>query len=365
MDLWKIRSTLKTASNVLDALSSPDGPLTAKNALSIIFERRFSTLEGYHSTWDYYELCSYEDFPSLRRKKMIPILSNGNKLCLHLYEQPCPKGIFLCVHGLMGLSEDSSSCIHDYLFRQGYDVAALDLTSSGRSEGLGVKGLSQSALDIAAAVSYLKRSSLSSLPLFLLGHSWGAYGVSASLAFDQSPLAVFELAGFKDPVAIMTALPSFYVKVDLSFTEPMLREAMKERDPEYAFLSAKEAVEKAKNVYCVLIQGDQDKVVVPTSALANARFKRNGIERIEMKGRAHGDVMMSLDSVNYLAKAKEMNASFYEKYKKNPGKMSQEEKLAFYSSFDKRMTSVLDETLFGRIVAIADSFSKKALPRRK
>ena len=361
MDLWKIKSTLKTASNVLDALTSQNGPLTPENALKMIFERRFSTVDGFKSSWDYLERCSFEDFPSLQRGKMVPIYSSGTRLCLHLYEQPSPKGLFLCVHGIGGLSEDSSSCIHDYLFRHGFDVAALDLNSSGRSDGVGVKGLSQSALDVAAAVNFIHSSSLKNLPLFLLGHSWGAYGVSASLLFDQTPLAVFELSGFMDPVAIMTSLPSSYIGFDLSFTEPSLRKAMEERDREHAFLSAKEAIEDAKNVYCVLIHGDLDKVVVPKAALYSADYSRNGIEKIQMKGRGHGDVMMSRASVDYLKQAKEANASIYSKYKRNPSKISAEDLQNYKSSFDKRMASVLDEELFERIVSIADSFSRKAL----
>ncbi len=361
MDLWKLKSTLKTASNVLDALTSETGPLTPENALKMIFERRFSTVDGFKTSWDYLERCSYEDFPSLQRGKMVPVYSSGTRLCLHLYEQPSPKGLFLCVHGIGGLSEDSSSCIHDYLFRHGYDVAALDLNSSGRSDGVGVKGLSQSALDVAAAVNFIHSSSLKNLPLFLLGHSWGAYGVSASLHFDQTPLAVFELSGFVDPVAIMTSLPSSYVGFDLSFTEPSLRKAMEERDPEHAFLSAKEAVEKAKNVYCVLIHGDLDKVVVPKAALFSANYSRNGIEKMQMKGRGHGDVMMSKESVDYLKQAKEANASIYSKYKRNPSKISAEDLQSYKSSFDKRMASFLDQELFERIVSIADSFSMKTL----
>ncbi len=358
MDIWKIKGTLKTVSNVLDSLSSPEGALSPETALKMIFERRFSTVDGFKSSWDYLERCSYDDFPSLRAGKMVGVYSNGNRLCLHLYEQPSPKGIFLCVHGIGGLSEDSSSCIHDYLFRHGYDVAALDLTSSGRSEGIGVKGLSQSALDIVSVENFIHQSSLGSLPLFLLGHSWGAYGVSASLAFDQTPLAVFELAGFRDPVSIMTALPSSYVGIDLSFTEPSLRKAMEERDPEHAFLSAKEAIEKAKNVYCLLIHGDKDKVVVPASSLIDADYRRDGIEKMRMQGRAHGDVMMSLASCNYLAQAKEANSSFYQKHKKNPGKMSEEELSSYRSSFDKRMASLLDEELFGRIISLASSLAR-------
>ena len=361
MDIWKIKSTLKTVSNVLDAVSNPKEALTPETALKMVFERRFSTVDGFHLSWDYLERCSYEDFPSLQRRKMVPVYSNGNRLCLHLYEQPSPKGLFLCVHGIGGLSEDSSSCIHDYLFRSGYDVAALDLTASGRSEGVGVKGLSQSALDVAAAMSFIHQSSLGKLPLFLLGHSWGAYGVSASLHFDKTPLAVFELAGFRDPVAIMTALPSSYVGFDLSFTEPSLRRAMEERDPKHAFLSAKDALEEAKNVYVMLIHGDKDKVVVPDSALFSADYERNGIEKIQMKGRAHGDVMMSLDSVLYLSKAKESCSAIYQKYKKSPAKISGEDLSSYRACFDKRMASFLDQGLFGKIVSTADSLARKAL----
>ncbi len=360
MDRYKLQSTVKTISNIMGALSDERGPITAENALNILFDRRFSTLESFQSGWEYLEFCSYEDFPCLRQKRFVKIPSGKRTLIGHLYEQPSPKGLFLCVHGLGGLSEDFSSAYHAYFYQHGYDVLALDLSASGRSQGIGVPGLSQSALDVKSALDYIHSSSLAGLPLFLFGHSWGAYGVSASLEFDSSPLAVFEMSGFADPFLIMTELPKSYIPIGVSYTEPALRKAMEERDPQYAFLSAKQALEKAKNTYCVLIQGDSDKLVVQKASLFGQDYRRNGVEKISMPGRGHGNVATSLESVQYLKKMKENNAFYYREYKKNPTKMSEEERKAYLSSFSKPLCCQLDESLFSRILSIADGFSRKS-----
>ncbi len=361
MDSYKIKSTIKTISNVLDILTDEKGPVSAENALKIIFERRMSTLESFKKGWEYLEFASYEDFPVLKGRRFVKIPSGKNRLTGHLYEQPNPKGLFLCVHGLTGLSEDFSSAYHAYFFTHGYDVLALDLTASGRSQGLEIKGLSQSALDIKAALDFIHSSTLSRLPLFLFGHSWGAYGVCASLHFDQSPLAVFEMSGFADPFLVMTELPKYYVHFGVEYTEPALKRAMQERDPEYAFLSAKEAIENAKDVYCFLVQGDQDKMVVEKASLFGQSYERNGVEKFRMLGRGHGNVGTSLASIGYMMQVKENNASIYSKYKKNPSSMPKNEKKEYVNSFSKMMCCQLDETLFNRILAIADELSSKQI----
>lgn len=360
MDRYKLQSTVKTISNILGALSDERGPITAEAALNILFDRRFSTLESFRAGWEYLEFCSYEDFPCLKNKRFVKIPSGKRTLIGHLYEQPAPKGLFLCVHGLGGLSEDFSSAYHAYFYQHGYDVLALDLSASGRSQGVGVPGLSQSALDVKAALDYVHQSSLAKLPLFLFGHSWGAYGVCAALEFDSSPLAVFEMSGFADPFLIMTELPKSYVPIGVSYTEPALRKAMEERDPQFAFLSAKEALEKAQNIYCVLIQGDLDKLVVEKASLFGQDYRRNGVEKIAMPGRGHGNVATSLESIQYLKQMKENNAFLYKEYKKNPSKMNEEDKKAYLSSFSKPLCCQLDESLFTRILSLADGFSEKA-----
>lgn len=361
MDPYKIKSTIKTISNVLDILTDEKGPVSAENALKIIFERRMSTLDSFKKGWEYLEFASYEDFPVLEKRRFVKIPSGKNVLTGHLFEQPSPKGLFLCVHGLTGLSEDFSSAYHAYFYTHGYDVLALDLTASGRSQGIGVKGLSQSALDVKAALDFIHSSTLSRLPLFLFGHSWGAYGVCASLAFDQTPLAVFEMSGFADPFLVMTELPKHYVPFGVEYTEPALKKAMQERDPEFAFLSAKEAIEKARDVYCLLIQGDQDKMVVEKASLYGQQYGRNGVEKFRMLGRGHGNVGTSLASIGYMRQVKESNAAFYSKYKKNPSSMPESEKKEYVSSFSKLMCCQLDDALFDRIMDIADELSSRQI----
>ena len=358
MDPYKIKNTAQTISAILGSLADDRGPLTADTALKILFDRRLSSLESYKQGWDYLDYPSYEDFPELRNRKFVTFVSGGNKLTGHLFEQPSPKGIFLCVHGLTGLSEDVSSVFHAYFFRHGYDVLAIDLTASGRSEGMKVKGLSQSGLDVRAAVEFLSTSPLSKLPLFLFGHSWGAYGIAASLNFTDRPLAIFPMSGFTEPFEVMTELIKSKVSLGVEMTEPALKAAMAKRDSEYAFLSGKQGIEKAQGVYCLLIHGDHDDMVVPRASLFHADYSRNGVEKYLMEGRGHGDVAASMESIAYIKQVKAANLPLYEAYKRNPSRMSPGERAEFASSFNKMLTYVPDEALFQRILDIADKLGQ-------
>ena len=76
---------------------------------------------------------------------------------------------------------------------------------SGHSEGSGTRGLPQSALDLDAALDYIESDeSLNSFPVFLMGHSWGGYAVTAVLNFDHEIAGSVSVAGYNDPMTMIS-----------------------------------------------------------------------------------------------------------------------------------------------------------------
>lgn len=150
----------------------------------------------------------------------------------YLYRNGLSKGLVLYVHGIKGQADDYYAIGEDYFVRKGYDVFAIDLTASGRSEGMGIDGLHQSALDVKAAYEYIRsRGDFEHCPIYFFGHSWGAYGVAASLNFPNvRPCAIAAMSGFNTPLEEMLALPSSALGIPLDIGKEDLKAALKARE---------------------------------------------------------------------------------------------------------------------------------------
>lgn len=82
-----------------------------------------------------------------------------------------------------------------YFARRGYKIFAFDNSGSHLSGGKSLRGLPQSAEDLDAALSYVTKTN--TLPLYLFGHSWGGYAVSAVHCYHLYDIkAVFVQSGF-------------------------------------------------------------------------------------------------------------------------------------------------------------------------
>ena len=88
-----------------------------------------------------------------------------------------------------------------YFVDHGYQVFSFDNTGCHRSGGSDCGGMSQSVLDLDAALSFLEgQERFRDLPLLLFGHSWGGYAVTAILQFDHDVAASVSVAGYNSPV---------------------------------------------------------------------------------------------------------------------------------------------------------------------
>lgn len=353
MDWYSLLGKINQGASVAKSLLEKEGRLDPSVALGALFDRRISTIDSFHASFEYLTENSYEDYPSLAHRDVYTFQNDRKtKLVLYGYRHPSPKGIVLCVHGLNALSDNHSAAFHDYFLQHGYDVFALDLSACGRSGGFGIPGLHQSALDVASAVAFIHSiAEFSPLPICLFGHSWGAYGVGASLSLNSLPVAACCIAGFEDPWAIMLGLPKSKVGPIAELSQDSVKEAMIARGGDLCFLSASESIENA-SIPVLLVHGDQDNVTgMKGVSLTAHKYHRRGIEKIIKKGCGHVNVFYPKEVNEYRAKVQEMVAPLKKKYG-SAAKLPEEVRAELVSSFSKAMCTQLDQKLFERIEAL-------------
>ncbi|MCQ2742734.1 MAG: lysophospholipase [Bacilli bacterium] len=345
--------TRLTAGSIFGALKS-FSVAGAHIASHAIFDKRGSDPETFFKDDINRLRKTRKDYPALEHRKIAHFQSGDNKLTAYFYEVPKPKGIVVCVHGFTSMADGLDAAYQNYFVTHGWDVFAVDLTASGRSEGDSIIGMHQSAYDVAAALHFIhKTPEISKLPICLLGHSWGAYGVSSSLNFDQTPKAVAEMSGYAKPDEVMSAQAGKLVGPLVGLFKPDMDTAVDERVGKEGFLSAIDGINKARKTHVLLIHGDLD----PTIPLENCslygyfdQIKNKNAKRYLCKGKAHDDIWYSLDAINYtrpfIEEIEEIRKKAKsEKEDENSPKLLESIE-SVYSRIDLDRSSEIDESMF-------------------
>lgn len=356
MDFQTILGKINQGVSIADSLLNSGRGFSPSVVISGIFDRRISTISSFQKSNDYFLYPSFEDMPSLASREIVAFPSRKNYLAGYLYRVLSPKGMVIVVHGYNALADNSMSLFPEYFIQHGYNVFSIDFTACGRSEGLSIPGLEESAFDVLAAEEFLKqRNEFSSLPLFLLGHSWGAYGVLASLNFNQAPKAVFAFAGFTTPVDMMLGSAQNKVGSLIDNGKEDFINALKKRDPDCWNLSAIEGIEKAKNTDIYLFQGKEDKIVLPHFAVSNFSYSNPRVHSFFFENRGHNNLFYNEESILYAHSVKERANQIFQPYKGKIISAPKEIKDSFLQSSDKRKCCILDENLMKGILYFMDS----------
>ena len=131
---------------------------------------------------------------------------DGSTLRGHVYRAPDARGLVVFRHGIFSQHQDYLAII-TALVDKGWSVFAYDAIGCGESDGDSVIGFAQSPLDVRAAVQFVEESGMAGgLPVMLLGHSWGGYGVAGALDFQDVRDVVsgcVSMSGFDTPNDIL------------------------------------------------------------------------------------------------------------------------------------------------------------------
>jgi pimeloyl-ACP methyl ester carboxylesterase len=161
-----------------------------------VYSQQFGRTEGFDEN-TYYTYITWKDMDQSKYPRQeVKFNSGENKLQGFIYGSSNNNGLVIISHGFGGTADHYFPMIM-YFVDQGWRVFAYNNTGVGGSEGDSVRGLTQSAVDLDAALTYIENTVVfSDLPVMLVGHSWGGFAVCTVLNYSHKVNAVVSFAGF-------------------------------------------------------------------------------------------------------------------------------------------------------------------------
>ena len=297
------------------------------------------------------KLVPTEEFAKAYESEPVEFSFQGSTLRGYVYKAEQPKGFVVFRHGI-GSDHTSYLALICALVDRGWTVFAYDAIGSGISDGDNVKGMAQSALDVAAAVEFAReRGMVGDLPLALWGHSWGGYGVSAAMDIVPDVDACVTMSGYNSPVGVLmeftqrmmgpvaaTQFPTMWLNNKLAFGADADRTAL-------------DGINKT-NAPVLIVHGTGDAVVdyngssiiAQRDRISNANVQY--LTRSEPDRDGHNSYFYSAEANEYLnAKAAELE-KLKEQY---PDGVPEDVLASFMKDFDSNRANVADPELIDAI----------------
>ncbi|MGN1466873.1 MAG: alpha/beta hydrolase family protein [Ruminococcus sp.] len=316
--------------------------------VKLMFNDNFSRGELDEYTTD----LRYSDIEEDYSRTPVNFYSGENKLQGYIYGEDNNKALLVLAHGIGGGHEEYTNVIK-WFVDKGYRVFAYDCTGSVESEGEGTMGLSQSAIDLDAALTYIENDAeLSKMKKVLLGHSWGGYAVTAGLNFDHDVAASAGIAGYAEPVEMITEWGERILGGFVYAEIPFIWLNNKLIFGDMSDLSAIDGINRT-DTPVLIVHGTEDKVIEYNGASIisnkdritnpNVRYITVSDEKIN----GHNSIFYSQNAMSYLEELDKQYQPISDKYgdEEVPDEINDE----FYAAVDKERANELNEKLFNEI----------------
>ncbi len=287
---------------------------------------------------------TYDDLSRDFPRSEVQFMSEDNELTGYIYgPAKNAKGVVVISHGIGG-GADSYIQEATYFARKGYKVLSFSNTGCHESEGKGTTGLSQSVIDLDAALDYVEaQKEFEDLPIFLYGHSWGGYAVTAILNYDHEVAGVVSVAGYNAPMEMIMSWCKPQMGSIASYAEyPFIWIYQKLLFGGASNLSAVEGINSV-DTPVLIIHGTDDEVIAfdgPSIIAHQDEITNPNVEYmvIEEESRNHhSDLWKTRDSEMYIAEV-EMELEML-----SVNKASEDERREWYETIDREKTSELDD----------------------
>lgn len=320
-------------------------------ATQIVFSAEFHRVDAQTvSPWPLYADVA-QDYP----RRELRFSSGENLLTGWVYGEP-GEALVVISHGL-GATAETYLPQTMWFVDQGYCVFTYDATGTGASEGKTTVGLSQSVLDLDAALDCVENDrALSSLPVLLFGHSWGGYAAAEILAYDHTVTASVSLAGYASPLKMMCETAGSYCGPVVYLGAPFLLLHQWRLFGAAADGSAAEAV-NACDTPILIVQGMADTTVRPDGAALSAQEITNpNAQRLLLEGEDHMSLLRP-HTQTYTDYVAQLNREYVALYDACGGDVPQAVRAEFYAGVDKSITGGVWQELMQRV----DAFYRAAL----
>lgn len=295
-------------------------------------------------TVDYY----YEHYQAEYPRTEVEFKSGDNTLKGYIYGAENSKGLLVFAHGIGSGHEEYMKELL-WFVDNGWRVFAYDATGSGHSEGGGTRGLPQSALDLDAALTFAENDArLNSLPVYLMGHSWGGYAAAAVLNFNHKIAVSASISGYNEPIEMI-----------LEWTEDMMggfRYAMypfiwtynKALFGQYSGMTAVNGINKS-NVPVLIIHGTEDGTIgYDKSSIISERehITNPNVQFLTLEGKGHNNLFYTAEALEYI---NEFNKDYRVIYDQYNGEIPEDVLEEIYSGSDRELINTPNEELLSQI----------------
>lgn len=286
-----------------------------------------------------------EDFEGLNCEEYSFPSSLGHTLAgaFYYYEGFDESRLIIFEHG-MGSGHTGYMTEIERLCRAGYRVFAYDHTGCMKSGGESTNGFAQSLCDLDDAVKALKADEkYSSLPLSVIGHSWGGFStLNISVLHPDIEKAV-AMSGF---IAVHMILKGFFKGILSPFYKKILA-LETQSNPDYVNYNALSSL-RLTDTKVLIIHSDDDKTVSAKNSfdiLEGALSDRPNIKFLRLTGKNHNP--------NYTEDAVQYKDKFFAEYQKALKKkalVTEEDKKAFKAKYDWKRMTAQDEKVWKEIL---------------
>ena len=297
-----------------------------------------------------------DDYDSLKERETVTFSCGKETLTGYLYENPSPKGVIVFSHGVKNLADANMSQMQDYYVTHGYTVFSFDMTGCGRSTGKGIRTLYESTNCVVNAVNKVKElDKTKDLPIFLIGHSWGAYGAVTATDKVDDVKAVASFSAYNTPSEMMYGSMEVNTSKAVVLMKPSIQLGLFLHWGTYINYSAEGSIKNHPDIPYVVVHGTED-TTVPYKTyslydnIVNDHYEN--VTTIKLEGLHHGTPWKTLVAETLTGEYEKGLTELRKQYK---DKLPDEVREEYIASIDKDKSSAVNTELLNQIDEIFTS----------
>jgi alpha-beta hydrolase superfamily lysophospholipase len=271
----------------------------------------------------------------------------------YYYPADDAKGLLVLAHGFHA-GADNYLPIIEYFVNHSYSVFTYDSRATYSSEGENQIGMCQSLVDLDNALKFIKgHQSYNSMPIFLLGHSWGGYAVTSAIALHGDVKACAAIAPMYSGYDIMVEKAEQYVGKLAAMPRPIFNVYQKILFGDYIKYNGVSGI-NSSDIPVLIAHGIDDKIITyDAQSIVSHKDEITNPNVVYYTGYGtHGDhnnIWHSKESAIYQMEiAHRLKHLEFEK----GDALSYEEKCEFYKTVDHRLYSEVNAELMDQILEI-------------
>lgn len=322
-------------------------PAIAVKVYDSVFQVRIQTDPQNFFTADDYEGLAVENVSFSARQ--------GHKLAGYKYRMEHmdkPKGVLVVAHGFGGGGHCGYMPLIAYFADHGYLVFGYDATGNDNSEGDVVGGFPQGVMDLDYAIRYVKSDeTYAGLPIYIMGHSWGAYSVGNVLNFHPDVAGAVMFAGFDYTTQILRQQGEEYVGDLVKLVLPYAKAYEWVKFGKYTMVSTSGGI-KASDAHVMIVHSTDDDTVHYDTGYEPLYAKHKDNPRVHFVSytdRGHNYLFYPPETIQYRAG---LQPEFHQFMADHGLTDSNETRAAFRDYVDWDSCYALDEALMEKILTM-------------